>query len=237
MALLFSTICHADSRNQTFNDFTTPMPIEPGQTLIIGVVGGWERWDNPVRCIRRTAIEIKRMKLPDVYVETVENHKLQLAEELIRKVFDFNRDGTLSPDEAKGARVILFGQSLGGRAALRFARTLQQMQVDVLLAFVVDAYGKDSYKVPPNVRVAANIYQRDHIMVKGAEEIIAEDPSRTQILYNKRVTYKGREKTIDASEHSGFHRFFMGAHIYLEYDLVVWDEVRRTIISAIPSRD
>lgn len=230
-------LCHAESRNQTFDDFTTPMPMQPSETLIIGVVGGWERWDNPVRCIRRTAIEIKRMKLPGVYVETVENHKLHLAEELVRKTFDYNSDGVLSIDEAKQARVILFGQSLGGRATLSLARSLQRMQIDVLLAFVVDAYGKDSYVVPSNVRVAANIYQRDHIMVKGAKEIPAEDPSRTRILYNKRVTYKGREKTIDASEHSGFHRFFMGAHIYLEYDPEVWDEVRKTIIEAIPSRD
>ena len=66
MLHIFRLIClvapavRADSRNQTFDDFATPLPVKPGDTLVIGIVGGWERWDNPARYIRRTAIAIKR---------------------------------------------------------------------------------------------------------------------------------------------------------------------------------
>lgn len=237
LAILVAVGTFADSRHQTFSDFTIPMPLQRGQALIIGIVGGWERWDNPARCIRRTAIGLKRMKMPGVFIETVENHKLDLAEQLVRRAFDFNNDGTLAPDEARDARVILFGQSLGGRATLWFARTLHEMNVPVRFAFVIDAYGKDSYVVPPNVRAAANIYQRDHWLIKGADEITAQDPSRTTILYNRRVTYKGREHAIDTSDDTKLHRTFMGAHTLIEHDMELWNQVMRAIAEAARARD
>jgi hypothetical protein len=228
---LASRFLCADSKNQTFDDFVTPLPVKPGETLVLGVVGGWERWDNPGRCIRRTAIEIKRQFRPGVYVETVENHKLQLGEELIRRAFDFDGDGRLAKEEAAQAKVILFGQSLGGRATLWLARTLNEWGVPVRLAVVVDAYGKDSYVVPPNVKEAANIFQRDHLFIKGAPEIRAEDASRTRILFNRQVSYKNRK--IPLEEHSGMERFFMDEHAMVEYDPEIWSEVVRLITSAM----
>ena len=192
----------ADSRNQTFDDFATPLPVKPGETLVVGIVGGWERWDNPGRCIRRTAIAIKRRELEGVWVETVENHKLELAERLIREAFDFNRDGKLGEEEAKRARVVVFGQSLGGRAALRLAWTLNGWGVGVRLVAIVDAYGKDPYRVPPNVQAAANWFQRDHLFIKGAPLLRAEDPARTRILFNRKVSYKGRRGEFEIDEQS-----------------------------------
>jgi len=220
---LAGSVLPADSKNQTFDDFVTPLPVKPGETLVLGIVGGWERWDNPGRCIRRTAIEIKRQFRPGVHVETVENHKLQLGEELIRRAFDFDSDGKLTKEEAGQARVILFGQSLGGRATLWLARKLNEWGVPVRLAMIVDAYGKDAYTAPPNVREAANIFQRDHLFIKGAPEIRAEDASRTRILFNRRVSYKDRRIALE--EHSAMERFFMDEHAMVEYDREIWDEV------------
>jgi hypothetical protein len=194
-------------------------------------VGGWERWDNPARCIRRAAIHIKDRKLAGVHVETVENHKLQLAEELIRRAFDFNSDGTLAPDEAGQARLVLFGQSLGGRAVLYLSRTLKKSGVPVEFAFVIDAYGKDSYSVPSNVRAAANVFQRDHIVVKGASLLHPADPSKTKIILNRRVSYKGRD--IDLGDEPKKHRWFMGGHIQLEYDMPLWAEIEEMLVSAL----
>ena len=227
----------ADSRNQAFDDFATPLPVAPGETLVLGIVGGWERWDNPARAIRRTAIAIKRRELKGVWIETVENHKLPLAERLIREAFDFNRDGKLGPDEAKQARVVLFGQSLGGRAVLRLARTLNDWGVPVRFAAIVDAYGKDSYLVPPNVRSAANWYQRDQLLVKGAPLIRAEDPSRTRVLFNRRLSYKGREREFEIDEQSRLQTLFLGAHLVMEFDMPLWREVEQMIISAALERD
>ena len=227
----------ADSRNQTFDDFATPLPVAPGETLVLGIVGGWERWDNPARSIRRTAIAIKRRELEGVWIETVENHKLPLAERLIREAFDFNRDGRLSPDEARQARVVLFGQSLGGRAVLRLARTLNHWGVPVRFAAIVDAYGKDSYLVPPNVRSAANWYQRDQLLVKGAPLIRADDPSLTRILFNRRLSYKGREREFEIDEQSRLQTFFLGAHLITEFDMPLWREVEQLITSAALEHD
>ncbi|MGC8882026.1 MAG: hypothetical protein ACP5UT_04275 [Bryobacteraceae bacterium] len=221
----------ADSRKQEFSDFTTPLPVARGDRLVIGIVGGWERWDNPVRAVRRTAIAIKRRRLPGVHVETVENHSLELAEELVRRAFDFNRNGKLELDEAADAAVILYGQSLGGRAAVRLSRRLNEWGVAVPLLITIDSFGRDSYVVPPNVRRAANYYQREHLYIKGAPELRAQDPGRTQILFNRKLSFKDRDD-VEAEEHSWLQRFFLDEHARVEYLAEVWEEVEKMIVEA-----
>lgn len=230
-AALTVAAARADSRKQEFSDFTTPLPVERGDRLVIGIVGGWERWDNPTRAIRRTAIAIKRKRLPGVHVETVENHSLELAEQLVEKAFDFNRNGRLEPEEAAQGSVIIYGQSLGGRAALRLARKLNEWGVPVPLLITIDSFGRDSYEVPPNVRRAANYYQREHLYIKGAEELRAADPARTQILFNRKLTFKKRDE-IEADEHSWLQRFFLDEHARVEYLPEVWEEIERMIVEA-----
>ncbi len=230
--VLCSPFLAADSRNQEFSDFTTPLPVAPGETLVIGVVGGWERWDNPVRSIRRTAINVKRERLPGVHVETVENHKLELAEQLVRRSFDFDRDGKLSHQEAARARVVVFGQSLGGRAAIWLCRTLQGWGVPVRLLIVVDAFGKDSYVIPANVREAANYYQREHLFIKGAPEIRAADPARTRILENVEISFQGRGD-VQAVEHGLLKRFALDEHARMEYVPELWRKIEGMIVEAV----
>src|SRR5947209_14341741 len=100
LLVVFAACSLASSVSQEFSDFTTPLPLKTGDTLILGIVGGWERWDAPQRGVRKTALELRAMKLPGVYVETVENHKLQLASELVRQAFP--------GDAARSARIILY---------------------------------------------------------------------------------------------------------------------------------
>ncbi len=232
---LLTSALRADSRNQEFSDFVTPLPIQPGETLVIGVVGGWERWDNPVRCIRRTAIVLKRKHIPGVHVETVENHKLELAEQLVRKAFDFDHDGSVSKTEAAHARVIVFGQSMGGRAAIWLCRKLEEMGIQVRLLVVVDAYGRDSYELPPNVREAANYYQREHLVLKGAPELFPNDKTRTHILVNKEMSYK--KSDVEIPEFGWVKRFLMDEHLRMEFDRRVWDKVEAMLISAAGAHD
>lgn len=230
-AACYAAPAAADSRKQEFSDFTTPLPVARGDRLVIGIVGGWERWDNPMRAIRRTAIAIKRRRLPGVHVETVENHSLELAEQLVQRAFDFNRNGKLEPDEAADAAVILYGQSLGGRAALRLGRRLNEWGVAVPLLITIDSFGRDSYVVPPNVRRAANYYQREHLYIKGAPELRAQDPARTQILFNRKLSFKDRDD-VEAEEHSWLQRFFLDEHARVEYLPEVWEEVEKMIVEA-----
>lgn len=234
--LLLSPPLAADSRNQQFSDFTTPLPVAPGETLILGIVGGWERWDNPGRGVRRTALEIRARRLPGVHVETVENHKLPLAEALVRRAFDFDRDGVLAPAEAARARVLVFGQSLGGRAALRFARTLHEWNVPIRLLIVVDSIGRDSYVVPANTREAANYYQREHLFLKGASRLIPADSSRTRIVENLKFSLRGR-KDVQATGFNWLERFFLGRHARTENLPEIWGRVTCLLTSAASSRD
>jgi pimeloyl-ACP methyl ester carboxylesterase len=218
----------ADSRNQTFDDFVAPLPLPAGHTLVIGIVGGWERWDNPGRCTRRTAIELKRLRLPGVHVETVENHRLELAEQLVGRAF---------PENRQAARVILFGQSLGGRGVLRLARTLERRGISVRLAVVVDGFGRDSWIVPASVREAANFYQHDLLWLRTAEQLRAADPARTKVLGNWKFSYPGCEKRFDLSDYTAMQRTFMSSHLCMEFDRAVWDRVVELISGAARARD
>jgi hypothetical protein len=127
--------------------------------------------------------------------------------------------------------------SFGGRAALRFARTLNGWGTTVRLVAIVDAYGKDPYTVPSNVLAAANWFQRDHLFIKGAPELRAEDPSRTRILFNRKVSYKGRRGEIEIDEQSRLQTFFMDEHLLMEFDMPLWREVEEMVIAAARGRD
>jgi hypothetical protein len=227
--LLIAASAFADSKNQVFADFTTPLPLHRGEILVLGIVGGWERWDAPQRAIRRTALQLRSRKLAGVWVETVENHKLELAQELVTRAFDFDKSGQLDPAESKAARIVVFGQSLGGRATLRFCRWLNEQGIRVGLAVVVDSWGRDPYTVPPNVAVAANFYQRDFGAVRGAAKIVAQAPE-TRILGNWRYSYKGREVAMPGEPF--IRTWFMGSHLKMEYDPTPWSRVLDLLISA-----
>jgi pimeloyl-ACP methyl ester carboxylesterase len=224
----------ADSRNQTFEDFVTPQPVKPGEALVLGIVGGWERWDNPIKGVRRTAIRLKRRNLPGVWVETVENHKLDLAMRLIERAFDFNADGRLEREEAAQARIVVYGQSLGGRAVLWLCRRLEPLGVPVRLAMLIDSFGPDDYVVPANVAEAANWFQREHIILKGASAIHPADPAKTKIIGNWRRSYKKHK--YDDSDDTWAHRTFMRSHIQTEYDTGIWSKVEELTLSALGAK-
>ena len=217
--LLWALPLLADSKNQVFADFSTPLPLPRGSTLVLGIVGGWERWDAEQRIIRRIALQVRERQLPGVWVETVENHKMELAEELVRKAF---------PDPA-AADLLMFGQSLGGAAAVRFARRLQELGYPVRRLVIIDSIGRGGRMVPANVAAAVNLYQRDSFWpVRGRKRIIAEDPARTRILGNHRFRYHGRKITMP--DETWLRRTFLRGHLRMEYDPEVWSFVERNLL-------
>jgi pimeloyl-ACP methyl ester carboxylesterase len=171
------------------------------------------------------------MRLPGTWVETVENHKLELARELVRQAFDFDKSGRLDPAESAAAQIIVYGQSLGGSATLRLCRWLNEQGIRVRLAVVIDAHGRDPYTVPPNVAMAANLYQRDFGPVRGAPKIVAEDPRQTRIHGNWRYSYKGQDVAMPGELF--LRRWFMGSHLKMEYDPEPWRRVRDLLVSAV----
>ena len=216
---------------QRYQDFTTPTPLGEGGLLIVGFMGGRESWDNDKRGVRKLALKLRAMNLPGVHVETVENKKRRLAVELIRNALDRDRDGRLDERERASARVIVYGQSFGGAAVVKLARQLKGIDVPVLLTVQVDSVGRGDKVIPSNVARAANLFQRDGLIIKGEREIRPEDPSKTTIIGNFKFSYSG--KKIDLSEVSWLKRLFQAAHTKMDHDPEVWALVERIILDVI----
>jgi hypothetical protein len=217
---------------QKFSDFMIPLPLPEGDTLIIGFLGGWEKWNEPKRGVRKFAVRLREKNLPGVHVETVENHRRDLALELVKKAFDSNGDGTLSEDEARSARVIIFGQSFGGAAVNKLCKELKPLGVPVLLAVQIDSVGVDDSEVPSNVRRAVNFYQRDdYFFIRGERELHAEDAAQTAIAGNYQYKYRG--KKVDLSDGRWYQKVFRNAHVKMEQDPEVWAQVETLILEEV----
>ena len=219
---------------QVFSNLTTPLPLPRGSTLVIGFLGGWDRWDDPNRGVRKLALKL-RDEDPGVFAEAMSNHRQKLALELIRRAFDWNQNGRLDPEERADARIILYGQSLGGGAAVKVAHRLQTLNIPVLLTVQVDSVSLHDDVIPANVRAAANLFQRDGPPFMGRKCIRAEDPSRTRILGNFQYHY--RSKRIDMSSASWKRKNLQGAHAKMELDPEVWARVDSFIQDAIAGKD
>ncbi len=221
------------SFSQHFSQLATPAPLPPGSTLVIGFLGGYDLWDDPHRSVRRLILKLREQ--PGVYAESISNHRRALALQLIRRALDTNRNGRLDPEEKTDARIILFGQSWGGAAAIATARDLQKLGIPVLLTIQIDSVGFHDDIIPSNVRAAVNFYQHDPFTtIHGRARIRAADPSRTSILGNFESTYVFR--SVDESNASKARRVFGGSHTKMELDPVVWNRVEQYIFDAIARR-
>lgn len=238
LVLVLTCLSPASSKYQEFSDFTIPLPLKTGDVFVLGIVGGWERWDRE-RIVRRLALDVRERNLPGVYAETVENHRMELARELLLKALDQDGDGMLSVEEKSAVQLIVYGQSLGGSAAVRYARELGEQGIPVSLLICIDSYGDGDELVPTNVAAALNIYQRDHLFIKGEDDFRAEDPGKTKILGNLRFRYRGKGVddlgVQDYAEEPWIRRVFIGSHLKIEYDHRVRELVRTTIVKHIPA--
>ncbi len=217
---------------QHLPDFQTQLPLKQGDTLVIGIAGGWEPWDAAWTITRRIALHLDQKQFPNTFFETVENHHLGVARELIEKAFDHDRDGKLSDEERKGARIILYGQSLGGSASVRLCRWLKKEAIPVRLNVQIDSVGLRDGKIPANVLEAANLYQRDFGPIRGQSRIKAEDKRKTRILGNWRYRYP-RSKIVDTSEWPPLHRLIVNPHLKMEFDPEVSQKVESLIAAVL----
>jgi hypothetical protein len=216
--------------SQSLKNLATPQPLPEGSTLVIGFLGGFDRWNDPERGVRKVALDLRSQALDRVFVETIGNHQRLMALKFIRRTLDANRNGRIDPDEAASARIVLYGQSLGGWAVVKTARDLERWGVPVLLTVQIDSVGLNDGIIPPNVLAAANFFQHDPLSVRGQTEIRAADPTRTRILGNYRFTYLFRP--IDEPT-SWRRRTFGRSHAKMELDPIVWNQVEELILDAI----
>ena len=236
LAVRIAVLCLAPAvaSGQVFSDLSTPLPLPKGSTLVIGFLGGWDRWDDPNRGVRRLAFRL-REEDPGVFAEAMSNHRQKLALELIGKAFDWNHNGRLDAEERAQAHIILYGQSLGGGAVVKVARQLQTLDIPVLLTVQVDSVSRHDDVIPANVAAAANLFQRDGPPIMGRRRVRAADPSRTRILGN--LQYHYRSKKIDMSSASWKRKTLEGAHAKMELDPEVWARVEGFIQGAIAGKD
>lgn len=228
---LLTTIFPVTALAQRYEDFTTPRPLPPKSYLIIGILGGVERWSSDTRPVNRLASELREKRLPNVYVETVEHIHTKLALRLVMEALDRNGDGTLDDAERASARIILYGHSMGAAAAVKLARELNKLKIPVLLTVQVDSIGTGDSNIPSNVARAANFYQNNSLLLRGVSEIRADDPEATTIVGNFKYDYK--HKKIDLSDSTPVERAARSAHTKMEFDPAVWSAVEELIMKEI----
>lgn len=230
--MLLAELFSAGASAQRFADLQTPLPLSPGSTLVIGFLGGYDKWNDEHRSVRRLTLRLRER--PGVYAESVSNHQRRVALEFICRALDTNRDGKLEHEEKAAARIVLFGQSWGGAATVATARDLEKLGVPVLLTVQVDSVGMHDDVIPANVAAAVNFYQHDWFTIRGRSQIRAADPARTAILGSFGKSYRSRK--MDEANATWRRKVFGRSHTKMELDPEVWSQVEQYISDAIARR-
>lgn len=224
--VLILTLC-IGAGAQSLKQVAITRPLAPGKVIAIGFLGAWERWDDQNRSVRKLALHLRSN---GIEAETFANHRLGTAKKTLIAALDRNGNKRIDSDEAAQARVVIYGQSMGGAATLKLARFLAARQVPVLLTVQVDSFGARDSIVPPNVSVAANYYQNHLFTVRGQKKIRAADPARTRILGNFEFEYPLWK--VHTWPESWPRRIFGGAHARMEADPLLWARIEQLILEA-----
>ncbi len=216
---------------QKLKDLSVAAPLPSGEVLVLGFLGGLERWDDSHRSVRQLMLRLRES--PGVHAESLANRRAKVADKLILRALDRNANGKLEPAERSSARLVLIGQSLGGSAAVHLARRLKKKGVPVLLTIQVDSFGLSDRVIPSNVLAAANFYQHEPLTIHGQSKIQAADPARTRVLGNFQMRYP-LLLPFPLPE-SWPRRFFGGAHAKMEADPFVWAQVEMLVRQASTS--
>jgi hypothetical protein len=215
---------------QSIRDLSVPTPLPEGSTLILGFMGGLDRWNDPERGVRKVALDIRAMGLPNVYAETLAHYRHREAKRLVLAALDANKNRKLDPDERGRVKVILYGQSLGGGEVVRLANDLRKAGVTVDLTVQVDSVSmrRDGH-IPPNVKRAVNFYQKEILTVRGEDYIQAVDPRQTKILGNFRFRYP--VWSLYPLPEMSLRRVFGGGHARMEADPLLWAQIKGLILA------
>ena len=210
---------------------------ESEPAIVFGFVGGFVSRADRVHSTVQLAEKLRKDSPPNTAVEVFENHHADGAYPEILKLLDTNHDGTLSQEEKRDARIILYGHSWGAAQVVELARELKRDQIPVLLTIQVDSVPKPGIRddvIPSNVAEAVNFYQSEGF-VHGEPHIYAQDAARTKILGNYRFDYKNHP--IECDEYPWYARMFMKEHTEIECDPKVWNQVERLILEKLAAAD
>lgn len=192
------------------------------------------RHDDSVHSPVQVAERVRKDYPSSVYVKVFENRRREQAHQEILNLLDTNHDGTLSDEEKRNAKIILYGMSWGGSETVALARELQAEKIPVLLTIQVDSVEKmreNDQVIPANVAEAVNFYESDGFL-HGRSEIRAEDPSRTKILGNLHFSYTSMPASCE--NYPWWDRWFVKPHTEIECDPTVWNKVEELIRTKLP---
>jgi pimeloyl-ACP methyl ester carboxylesterase len=210
--------------------------LSSAPAIVIGFVGGFVSPNDAVHSEVELASRLRREYPSGVYVQVFDNRHVDQAFKKVSELLDARHTGKLTDDEKKDARIIVYGHSWGGSAAVKLARQLGAAGIPVLLTVQVDSVAKfheDDSIIPSNVEAAANFYQPNG-RLHGRAEIRAADPLRTHIIGNYRFDYK--TKPVNCyGDYPWWDRYLSKAHTEIECDPQVWNQVESLIRSSLSS--
>ena len=212
---------------QSLGEVAVARPAPEGARVAIGFLGALEKWDDPHRSVRKLTL---RLRERGWQAESFSHRNLRTAKKAMVQALDRNGNRRIDRGEAASAKVVIYGQSMGGGAAVKLAKFLRGKQVPVLLTVQVDSFGARDGLIPDNVRTAANFYQKHRLTVRGEDHIKAADPTRTRILGNFEYEYPFWK--IHTWPETWPRRIFGGAHARMEADPVLWARVEALIQEA-----
>jgi hypothetical protein len=202
--------------------------------IVIGFVGGFVSHDDLVHSEVQVAAHLNQDYSSDVHAEAFENYRRQKAHQKILLLLDTNHDGTLTVEEKRNARIVIYGHSWGASEGIALARQLAQDGISVLLTIQVDSVsklGQDDRVIPANVAQAVNFYQSNGL-VHGRREIVAAAAAHTVIIGNFQFDYKTNPLSCD--RYPWWDRLFVKPHTQIECDPAVWSQVELLIRSKLP---
>lgn len=205
----------------------------PSQTIVIGFVGGFASPHDVKHPEILFAALLRQHYAPILHAQVFSNHDRNGALRYVFGLLDTNRDGALSDDEKKSARIIIYGHSWGASETVAFAKTLQHYSIPVLLTIQLDTvskWGQHPSRIPANVESAINFFQLEGFL-RGRSEIFAAHESRTEIIGNFRFRYAG--KPVNCDNYPWFARTFNKPHHEVENDPAVWNQIAFLIDSKI----
>jgi hypothetical protein len=208
------------------------------KTIIIGFLGGFAK-ENDANHPEVWFGSYLRERFPSaVDVEVFPNHQGRKAVREIMRLLDTDHDGVLTDNEKRQARIIIYGHSWGASETTALAKELGRNGIPVLLTVQIDIVPKPNQQpvmIPSNVERAINFYQHQPKgFLHGRSEIIAEDPTRTKIIGNVRMTYD--DQPVDCHNYPWFPRTFNKPHHEIENDAHVWYKVA-SLIDSVSSID
>lgn len=210
-------------------------PVEaPPQLIVIGFMGGRVSGTNLVHNEALLAKQLRDDYPSRVYATAFANRDAHSALKIVLHLLDTDRDGSLSADEKRAARIVIYGHSWGASETIALARRLNALSIPVLLTIQVDSVQKTNENdedIPPNVREAINFYQTEGLL-HGRARIEAVNPGQTTILGNYKSSY--RSTPVSCANYPWFARTFMRSHIEIENDPLVWSKIAALIRTKLP---